>query len=66
MAGGVNLPMAGVVLYWVAAHIRPVSTGQGFRIRQVMIFCLLSDQGTGLLEVENPDVCRKTLVSHLK
>lgn len=42
----------------VAAHISPVSTGQGgFRIRQVMILRLLSDQGTGLPEVENPDVC---------
>lgn len=60
MVGSVNLPMAGIVQCWVAA-LSAVSTGQGFRIRQVIILCLLSAQKTSLLEIENPDVCRKAL-----
>lgn len=33
----------------------------GFRIRRVIILCLLSARKTSLLEAENPDVCRKAL-----
>lgn len=61
MVGSVNLPRAGIVQCWVAALISAVSTGHGFRIRQVIILCLLSAQKTSLFEVENPDVCRKAL-----
>lgn len=66
MPGDVNLPMAGVLLYWVLPASVLCLQARGFRIRRVIILCLLSTQKAGLFEVENSDICRKAFVSHLK